>query len=281
LTSGTVFNQLSGTTLHLGGFYTLFFAMDANSVLTVNSNNGTDPTPIIVDPGEKVSGSGGLIINGGGTAYFSKNSTPIVHTMQSLVINGNGQADLTNNPIRINYGAAPTPATTIQSYIVSGYQGGSWKGPGLVTSLADSSHGLAYADGADGIVQGLTAGSMLVELARFGDANLDGSVGFADLLIVQQYYDQTNTTWDKGDFNYDGSTGSDDLMLLARNYNGKPTPAQFAQLNPDFAAAADAAFASVPEPSCALIPILTCAALLKRRRGASAVSSVTVKISAR
>lgn len=262
LTAGTVFNQLNGTTLHLG-----YFIMEPNTILTVNSDNGATPTPLIVDSGQALSGSGQLVINDEGTAGFLKNLTPITHTLQSLIINGSGQADLTNNALQINYGAAPTPAATIQSYIASGYHGGSWNGPGLITSLGDASHGLGYADGADGVVPGLAPGSMLVKFARYGDANLDNNVDFADLLIVEQYYGKMNTRWDEGDFNNDGSTGQDDLLLLTKGYNGAPTPAQFAQLNPDFRMSAESAFANVPEPDCPMMLILCSGGLLFRLRG--------------
>lgn len=53
-----------------------------------------------------------------------------------------------------------------------------------------------------------------------GDADLDGKVDFADLLIVARHYGQQNATWSEGDFNADGSVGFDDLVLLARNYTG-------------------------------------------------------------
>jgi len=51
-----------------------------------------------------------------------------------------------------------------------------------------------------------------------GDANLDGKVDFADLVLVDRNYGMTNATWADGDFNYDGSVGFDDLVMLARNY---------------------------------------------------------------
>ena len=51
-----------------------------------------------------------------------------------------------------------------------------------------------------------------------GDANADGKVDFADLVLVARNYGKTNATWFDGDFNNDGSVGFDDLLIVARNY---------------------------------------------------------------
>ena len=51
-----------------------------------------------------------------------------------------------------------------------------------------------------------------------GDANRDGKVGFADLIIVAQHYGSTNATWDTGDFNGDGKVNFADLIAVAQQY---------------------------------------------------------------
>ena len=51
-----------------------------------------------------------------------------------------------------------------------------------------------------------------------GDADADGKVDFADLVLVARNYGKTNATWFDGDFNNDGSVGFDDLLIVARNY---------------------------------------------------------------
>ena len=51
-----------------------------------------------------------------------------------------------------------------------------------------------------------------------GDADADGKVNFADLVLVARNYGKTNATWADGDFNNDGSVGFDDLLIVARNY---------------------------------------------------------------
>ena len=53
-----------------------------------------------------------------------------------------------------------------------------------------------------------------------GDANGDGKVDFADLVILARNFGKTSgVTWADGDFNGDGQVDFDDLVLLARHYS--------------------------------------------------------------
>jgi len=52
-----------------------------------------------------------------------------------------------------------------------------------------------------------------------GDANVDGIVNFADLLIVTRNYGGTTGGWLQGDFDGNGVVNFDDLLILTRNYN--------------------------------------------------------------
>jgi len=51
-----------------------------------------------------------------------------------------------------------------------------------------------------------------------GDANGDGVVNFADLLILAQNYGKSGTTFSQGDFNGDGLVSFADLLLLVQYY---------------------------------------------------------------
>ena len=64
-----------------------------------------------------------------------------------------------------------------------------------------------------------------------GDANLDGSVDWADFQTVQANYDQPGMAyWGQGDFNDDGTVNWADLNILRQNLNPAGfTPSQFAQ----------------------------------------------------
>jgi hypothetical protein len=51
-----------------------------------------------------------------------------------------------------------------------------------------------------------------------GDANLDRSVSFEDLVALAQNYEQPGRTWLQGDFDGDGSVSFSDLVALAQRY---------------------------------------------------------------
>ena len=91
-------------------------------------------------------------------------------------------------------------------------------GGGIIGSLADATHAIALADAADGTVASLPPQTLLLKLTHYGDANLDGPVNFADLLIVAQHYGQTAANWDQGDFTSDATVGFPDLLKLAQSY---------------------------------------------------------------
>jgi hypothetical protein len=68
--------------------------------------------------------------------------------------------------------------------------------------------------------QTVDATTVLVKYTQVGDADLDGTVGFADLArLAQNYNSSAGGTWARGDFNYDGRIDFADLAGLAQNYN--------------------------------------------------------------
>lgn len=100
--------------------------------------------------------------------------------------------------------------------------------PGLTSGLIDGSNAWQRAVG---IIpntslpyttfggQSVEANDVLVRYTINGDANLDGAVGFADLVAVNQHYGQSGKIWRDGDFNFDGSVGFPDLVAVNQNYN--------------------------------------------------------------
>ena len=96
-----------------------------------------------------------------------------------------------------------------------------------------------------------SAGSTTVK-AGLGDANLDGTVDFNDLVKLAQNYNTTGKTWFNGDFTYDGSVDFNDLVVLAQHYN-QPVPGDVALGSATFNGDLARAFASVPEPGISVL----------------------------
>lgn len=112
------------------------------------------------------------------------------------------------------------------------------------------------------------------DLARPGDADANGAVGFSDLVRVAQNYgiNDGQRRWSEGDFNYDGNVGFDDLVTVAQNYDlsgpmpGASDPLMASSFSADWEMAMALA-SPAPEPaSLALLalPALWCAG--RRRR---------------
>jgi len=116
------------------------------------------------------------------------------------------------------------------------------------------------------------------QLARFGDANADGTVDFNDLVALAQHYNISDgqRRWAEGDFDFDGNVDFNDLVKLAQNYNTSEAAvpaAALAQFGSSFAsdwAAAEAlAATSTPEPAAwCMAGVAVIGAAVRRRRRA-------------
>jgi hypothetical protein len=187
----------------------------------------------------------------------------------TLTVDAGAALDVSDGALTLT---STPPLSSVRQWLVSGYAGGAWTGAGINSSAA-AANGTAvgYAGGADNVVPGLAAGSTLVRHTLYGDATLDGSVDFNDLVKLAQNYNATvtNTTdswWTHGDFTYDGMTDFNDLVKLAQNYNTalptQPIPGASAAFEADLARA----FASVPEPGMISVLGMGVVALMGRRR---------------
>jgi hypothetical protein len=207
-------------------------------------------------------------------------------TVGGLVIASGGIVNI-NGPLLINYGAGnPSPAATVRSYLISGYNNDKWNGLGINSTNAAANPGLYAVGYADGNADGGTsaaANQILIKQTLVGDANLDGIVNFPDLLVVAQNYGKTGQDWAHGDFNYDGIVNFPDLLLVAQNYGKQLSAGQLAELPGSFAAQWQLAEAEVqaagessdvPEPAPALLVIVSVAGLLIRRRRTVNVATV-------
>jgi PEP-CTERM motif len=210
-----------------------------------------------------INSTGSLKIDGGSS-----------NAVNALTINGNGTLNLENFHMLINYAGGADPAATIRGYLTQGYNGGAWNGIGINSSAAAANHNFAigYADGADGVVSGLTSGQIEIKYTLYGDANLDGVVSGDDFSILVANLGKSAAAWDKGDFNYDGVVSGDDFSLLVNNLGKAANGAAIALPADDLAAidafaAANGLMADVPEPrTLGLITIGTLGMLVRRRR---------------
>jgi len=145
-------------------------------------------------------------------------------------------------------------------------------------SMGTAADGIYDSTAGSGQAVGLTwqTGSthVLMKLTRSGDANLDGVVGFADLVAVAQNYNTSGQpTWDQGDFNYDDAVDFKDLVMLAQNYNQSFPSSSVPGAPADFGMDLAAAFASVPEPSSFVPLAAAAAAAINRRRARQSLQS--------
>jgi hypothetical protein len=191
----------------------------------------------------------------------------------TLSVAADGILDVTDNVIIIDYAdGGPSPLGTITALIASGRGIGGWNGAGIRSANAAANArqaigiGEASAIGSPATYRGepIDGSVVIVTLTLTGDANLDRTVNFADLVKLAQNYNTTiGGLWTNGDFNYDGAINFADLVSLAQGYNGTLAVDGF-----DGSFAADWALAQslVPEPVSGLTLV---AGLLTqcRRRG--------------
>jgi hypothetical protein len=73
--------------------------------------------------------------------------------------------------------------------------------------------------------------ALVSEALPAGDANLDGTVDYADFQILEANFGLSNTWWEQGDFNDDGVVNWSDLNLLRTNLDPAAVAlGQFAQI---------------------------------------------------
>jgi hypothetical protein len=196
--------------------------------------------------------------------------------VNELTIAPGGTLDLADNPLIVDYTGA-SPINAIRGNILTAYSGGSWTGEGLTSSTAASQSRLALGYGESSTILGAGGGTfgglsvdgsaVLVRLTIKGDANLDNTVDFVDLVALAQHYNTSDGSqvWTTGDFTYDGNVDFSDLVALAQNYNTSLPAGPIAGASADFAGDLARAFQSVPEPG-ALVCVPVGAALFIRGR---------------
>jgi autotransporter-associated beta strand protein len=280
ITSGeAIFFGASGTPLLLAS--STGNLRSVNGANTLTGTLGVDGTGTVgVDAGSSLTVSGALTDNGSGALrkvgagpFITKNVRLGTMTISagtvkmlpdatnagasrvtSLTISTGATLDLGKNAFVLEYFSV-TPIATIRGHLLAGRIIASDAGAGARVGYAETSALFTtFPNTFAGFSVDSTAIAMRATLA--GDATLDGTVNFDDLLRLAASYNQSSTVWSQGDFNYDGTVNFDDLLLLAANYNQTFT----GSLAGDFALAQ----AIVPEPA-AMMGLLTLPAILRRR----------------
>ncbi len=216
-----------------------------------------------------------LAVSNGSAVIENVASSRVVKTA-SLTMGTGGKLNLTDNGLIVDYTGA-SPLAAVRAAIASAYAAGAWTGNGIGSSVAavDTLTGVGFAEASalgspsTFLGESVDATSILVRLTLKGDADLNGSVNFSDLLRVAQNYDLAGS-WVQGDSNYDGLVGFADLLAIAQNYDRSLLSADTTQLSDagsvkfvsDFALAVSL----VPEPTTLSVIALAASAMMRRRR---------------
>jgi Immunoglobulin I-set domain len=148
-----------------------------------------------------------------------------VSSAASLTLEGNATLDVGSGTLMIDYGTGTDPIASIASSLASGYNGGTWTGTGITDSAVAAENAsqkqaiydVGYADGADGIVTGLSAGEIEIMPTLAGDAKLQGNVQFGDFQTLAQYFGKVGG-WDEGNFTYGATVDFGDFQQLAQDF---------------------------------------------------------------
>jgi autotransporter-associated beta strand protein len=249
--------ELSGPQTHGAG--ASFTATAGTTNFNTNAGMPTSRTLAIAasGPGTRVNLNttqhlAAVNVSGGATIGIAPGGQWTV-TASSVNVGGGGRFDLADNVFVIDYDGA-SPADDVRSMIGAAHAGGAWTGDGITSTSADANHGLGFTEQDDT--------SIVVTLARYGDADLSGNVNLNDFNRLASNFGSTAAIWSEGDFNYDGSVNLTDFNLLAGNFG--LAAAGTSVTSQEWAALA----AAVPEPAHGggVVAAASVAALRRRRR---------------
>ncbi|MFT3788646.1 MAG: hypothetical protein QM770_21145 [Tepidisphaeraceae bacterium] len=214
-------------------------AGDGDDTLTINN---TGAIPITVDAG---TGANTLQITGATGVKFAASqtfanvsidtaSTLVAASAATLLVTDSlsiaGVLDLANGVLIDR--TATGSAATIGSLLQAGYANGTWTGSAGSIRSSIAADGTYVSDtlGFAGMASRTALSSLggftlqssdrIVRYTYAGDANLDGTVNFTDLLVLASNYGSVGRDFSQGSFDYDptGTVNFTDLLLLAQNY---------------------------------------------------------------
>ncbi|MFT3784533.1 MAG: autotransporter-associated beta strand repeat-containing protein [Tepidisphaeraceae bacterium] len=201
-----------------------------------------------------------MIISAGTVKVKPDDTTAGTSRVTALTISAGAVWDVGNNAFALDY-FGTTQAPAIRGHLLAGRIIASSAPTGSTIGYGES--GTLFASSTfpvsfNGVNVDATAIVALV--TKSGDANLDRTVNFNDLLsLAASYGTASGAIWTQGDFNYDGAVNFSDLLLLAGNYGATYT----GSFGGDWALAQTL----VPEPATvATVAFGSVATLMRRRR---------------
>jgi hypothetical protein len=172
---------------------------------------------------------GQLDLNSGGLVTLASGGDKVL-TVTGLVTAGTGRLDVGDNTLIDDYDGV-SELGAVQSVLISGRNGGTWNGRGIMTRFGNATtSALGYAEASDVAPGGTFAGqpvdatAVVVRFTLYGDADLDGRVGPSDFNRLATHFGQPGAFWAAGDFNFDRAVDGGDFNLLATNFGKARAP---------------------------------------------------------
>jgi GH35 family endo-1,4-beta-xylanase len=210
--------------------------MNATTPLGIDTLAGNDVITIDLPAGANGPLGGLRLVNGSGNNELHVRSgrvaltpdSPRTNVLSALVIGVGASLDLSNNDLIVNTTAANKAAVlnTLYGALSSGFAGGAWNGPGLVSSAArtNAETTLSLVDNALlGYTQfsgaAVDNNSILLKHTYFGDIDQNGAVDADDLTVFANNFGRTSgATQVDGDIDFNGTVDADDLTVFANNF---------------------------------------------------------------
>jgi hypothetical protein len=175
--------------------------------LTISGNGGMDTITLDASKGDPLPN------------LLTLNGTFTINGLTASTVAAGQTIDIGASTVTIPYAAGASVLPAVQSLLKSGYSGGTWKGTGIISSLAQVNpfYGIADTDSANGGVAGQPTSTVRLQPALVADANQDGQVDQIDSTILANHLGSTGADWSQGDFNYDGIVNNLDSAILNSN----------------------------------------------------------------
>jgi subtilisin-like proprotein convertase family protein len=189
-----------------GGSLSITQPSVVNGSLTV-SGGGT------LNLGNSLTAAGAVSVATGGQINLTASGTHLLD-VNMLSVDAASRVDLANNRLIVRAGTVGSwngsAYTGITGLVRSGRNGGSWNGPGIITSAASGNLTTL------GVAE--IGGDVVVKYTYGGDANLDGKINVDDYGHIDSSVVLPGVRgWFNGDFNYDGKINVDDYGIIDSN----------------------------------------------------------------